>query len=359
MKWILIALGLASGCKDTPKANPSPEPVGEPAGHVAPKGTIAGKPFAPTVVLLTDSSDGGRLGLYAATAETIRDRAPCAEPMGSGSTFEISKYHPIADWQVGKPLTSELGDWSATGVDGNAKPRGTAKVTLSKKDPKTLAVEGTLEITGDGWSLTGPFKGDYCPTKVVARENPAPLAGRAWTMAPVAAADVPTTPIEAIVAGVPAKIAHVTVREVTYHDGTKRQRFVFYTAKPPQPCSARPDGGHARVYAHGKLVSEDKAAFQIDNFSLDLMAPPVAGATLAGNYQIDPEKRDQIVDADLQVFEPDGYRSWRYAQYYSAALAVDAVTATDVRAHVQLSLPDQGKSMLVGSFAATRCPAEL
>ncbi len=335
-----------------------PEPAKQ--GHSAPSGTIAGTPFAPTIVTLLETSDGGKLGFYAATATELRDRQRCEEPMGSARTFEVTKYEAIADWQVGTPVVSQLGDWSATGVDWNAKPKGTAKVTLSRKDPKTFTVAGTIELAGDGWKLVGPFEGDYCPTKSTKRgDKPEPLAGKPWTMAPITAAALPSTPIEAIVAGAPAKIAHVTLREVPYHDGTKRQRFLFYTAMPPQPCAARPDGGHLRVYHQGKLMTADAASFQIDNFSLDLASVPVAGAALAGNYHHQHgEKKDQIVDADLQVFEPDGFRSWRYAQYFSAALAVDSVTETEVRARVQLSLPDQGKSMLVGAFAAKRCPPQ-
>jgi hypothetical protein len=329
--------------------------------HVAPAGTIGGKPFAPTVVVLAETSDGGRLGLYAATAVELRDRQRCDEPIGSASTFEITKYEAIADWKIGAPVTSQLDGWSATGVDWNAKPKGAAKITLSKKDPKTFTVAGTIEMEGDGWKLVGPFEGDYCPTKSRPRgDKPEPLAGAPWTMAPIpAAAAPPQAPIEAIVAGEPAKIAHVTLREVPYHDGTKRQRFIFYTAMPPEPCAARPDGSRSRLYSGDKLLATETAAFRIDNFSLDLTAAPVAGAALVGNYHHDHgEKKDQIVDADLQVFEPDGARAWRYAQYFSAALAVDGVTDTEVRARVQLSLPDQGKSALVGAFTAKRCPPE-
>lgn len=352
MKWATVVIVALIACKGGEKKSVTEMPA--PPRHVAPKGTIAGKPFAPNVVLLLEDSDGGKLGLVAATNEALRDRHPCEEPMGSASAFEITKSAPIADWKVGAPLTSELDAWSATGVAWNAHPKGSAKVTLTTKDAKALTVEGTIEITGDGWSLSGPFEGDYCPTKAVKRDDKLP-----WTMAPITVAAVPTTPLEAIVAGVPTKIVHVTLREVPYYDGTKRQRFVFYTAKPPEPCSARPDGGHARMYSHGALISEAKPEFQADSFALDLVAVPTAGAALTGNSHSDHgEKRDQIVDADLQVFEPDGYRSWRYSQYYSAALAVDAVTDAEVRAHVQLSLPDEGKSMLLGSFTATRCPPQ-
>lgn len=376
MRWIPIAALALVACKQGDDARPpqqrDPANVtgqadrtkpGEPAPakrHAAPSGTIAGKPFAPTVAMLLESSDGGMLGFYAATERELRDRQRCQEPMGSASTFEITKYEAIAAWQVGKPIASQLGDWSATGVDWNAKPKGTATVTLSKKDPKAFTLAGTIELAGDGWKLVGPFEGDYCPTKSTKRgDEPAPLAGRPWTMAPITAAALPSTPIEAIVAGAAAKIVHVTLREVPYHDGTKRQRFLFYTSMPPQPCAARPDGGHLRVYREGKLVSKEEASFRIDNFSLDLTSVPAAGAALAGNYHHEHgEKRDQIVDADLQVFEPDGYRAWRYAQYFSAALAVDGVTEAEVRARVQLSLPDEGKSMLVGAFTAKRCPPQ-
>ena len=60
----------------------------------------------------------------------------------------------------------------------------------------------------------------------------------------------------------------------------------------------------------------------------------------------------------INLFEPDGARAWRYAQYFSAALAVDGVTDAEVRARVGLSLPDQGKSALAGAFTAKRCPPE-
>lgn len=377
MSWIPVAVLALVACKQGDNGKPSqqrePANVGDKADppkprepepakqrHSAPSGTIAGKPFAPTIVTLLETSDGGKLGFYAATATELRDRQRCEEPVGSASTFEITKYEAIADWQVGTPIVSQLGDWSATGVDWNARPKGTAKVTLTKKDPKTFTVAGTIELAGDGWTLVGPFEGDYCPTKATKRgDQPEPLAGKPWTMAPITAAALPPSPIEAIVAGASAKIAHVTLREVPYHDGTKRQRFLFYTAMPPEPCAARPDGSHSRMYHEGKLMATDAASFQIDNFSLDLTAAPVAGAALTGNYHHEHgEKKDQIIDADLQVFEPDGYRSWRYAQYFSAALAVDSVTETEVRARVQLSLPDEGKSMLAGAFTAKRCPPQ-
>jgi hypothetical protein len=374
MNRILIAVLMVVACKQdnggakkqtaahTPTHESDAKPATARAGlprHTAPSGTIAGKPFAPTVVVMAESSDGGKLGFYAATERELRDRQRCEEPMGSASTFELTKYEAINDWQVGKTITSETSGWGATGVDWNAKPKVTAKVTLSKKDATSFTVAGTIEIAGDGWNLTGPFQGDYCPTKSVKRDDkPAPLASQRWAMAPVTAAP-PKTPIESIVAGTPGKIVHVTLREVPYHDGTKRQRFVFYTAMPPEPCTARPEGGHGRVYSHDELISVDKPAFQTDNFSLDLTAVPVAGTTLTGNYHHEHgEKRDQIIDADLQVFEPDGFRSWRYAQYYSAALAIDSVTDTEVHARVVLSLPDDGKSMLAGAFTAKRCPAQ-
>jgi hypothetical protein len=358
----LAAAACKSGGDDTAGSGegvPGAPDAPRPATHTVPKGTIAGKPFAPTHVLLVETSDGGKLGFYAASEQAAHDRFRCEEPMGSDSAFELTKYHRTADWIVGQTLESDLDAWSATSVDGSTPPKGTARVTLSVKDPKSFKVAGKIEIKGDGWDFTGPFAGEYCPTKAVERAKPEPLAGMEWTMAPVDPAKLPTTPLAAVVAGAPASIAHVTLRQVPYHDGSVRQRLIFYAGKPPDPCAPRPEGGHGRVYSFGKLVKVDKPAFQIDSFSIDLVAPPAAGATLAGNYHHEHgEKKDQIIDADLQVFEPDGYRSWQYSQYYSAAMAIDAVTDTEVKARVYLALPDQGKSMLAGAFTATRCPPQ-
>ena len=177
-------------------------------------------------------------------------------------------------------------------------------------------------------------------------------------MTPYEVASIPTTPIEAIVAGSPAKIAHVTMREVRYYDGTKRQRLVFYTDKPSDPCLTRPGGGHVRTHIMGKLQKE-KPDVRIDYFNLDLPSLPADKATLVGHYSRSEDKvTDQIASGGLEVFEPDGYRAWRYAQYFNAALAVDSVTDGELRGHLLLALPDQGKSMLAGAFTAKRCPPE-
>ena len=356
---IALAVALtACGGDKTEKEEPvgdgtKPKPA---ASHHVPAGTVAGKPFAPTHVLLLEGSDGAKLGLYAVSARERDNRQRCEEPMGNDSEFEITLYRPIADWQVGKPVDSELGSWSATGVDWNARPKGTAKVTLTVKDAKTFKMAGTIELAGDGWKLSGPFDGEYCPTKVFARETPEPVNGMAWTLDPVDPAKLPTTPLQAIVAGTPTKLAHVTARPVQRHDGP-RHELVFLAGAPAEPCAERPRGGRLDVYSGGKLVSREQAASRIDSFSIDLAAEPAAGAALAGNYHHEHgDRRQQITSADLQAFEPDGTRSWTYGQYFSAALAIDEVTDKELRGRVYLALPDQGKSTVVGAFTATRCP---
>ncbi len=319
--------------------------------HVAPRGTIGGTPVAPNIVLLLDNSDGGKLAFHTASDQELTDRPRCDEPLGSANTFELARYEAIEAWKVGTPITSDLDGWSASGVAWDASRKGTATVTLSKKDPKTFSVAGTIELVSDIGTFSGAFEGEYCPTKAVKRDDkPPPLATRAWTMGPVPAVnDLPTTPAEAIVAGLPATIAAVTVREVTLLGGEKRQQFQFFTALPPDPCGVRP------VAQHWHLRDPEAKAFRSDQFLIDLPAIPAAGSRLSGRYYRDDKKQDEILDAELQVNEPDRVRGWRYAQYYSAALAIDAVTDRDIRARVQLSLPDESKSMLVGSFTAMRC----
>lgn len=369
MKWIPFVVVVLVACKKEPaKRRPEPESPGTPvpakaakptdpalpvAGkHVAPSGTIAGTEFAPNLVLLLDDSDGGKLAFYTASERELTNRPRCDEPIGSGTTAELTRYEKIEAWTVGAPITSELAGWSANGLPWKSDRKGTAKVTLTKKDPKTFAVSGTIELADDGIAYSGPFEGEYCPTKVVVRgDKPPPLGTRAWSMAPITdAKDLPATPLEAIVAGLPAKVPQVTFRVVTWADGSKHQQFQFYTAAPPDPCDK-----HVRSN-HWHLDDPDATAFHADTFLLDLAAAPVAGSVLTGNYTGDAKKEDEITGSEVSVFEPDGFRGWRYAQYFSAALAVDAVTDSEIRARVQLSLPDQGKSMLVGSFTAKRCP---
>ncbi len=97
--------------------------------------------------------------------------------------------------------------------------------------------------------------------------------------------------------------------------------------------------------------------FAIDSFALYLPGPPKAGDELAGLTRGDKEETGAILGADLQVFEADGFRSWTYSQYFSAALSIEAADDKVVRGRVFLALPDEGKSQLVGRFEAKRCPA--
>ncbi len=363
MKYLAVLLALAAACGGEDKSGskstdePGGDPVERPAAHKAPSGTIAGKPFAPTHVLLLESSDGAKLGFYAVSERGRQNRQRCDEPMGSDSELELATaYLPLADWQAGKTVELPLKDWSATGVEWNAEPPGSARVTLTVKDAKTFKIAGTIELAGGDWKLSGPFDGEYCPTKVFARDKPEPVNGMAWTLEPVDPGKLPATPAQAIIAGTPAKIAHVTARQVQRHDGP-RHELVFLAGAPAEPCAERPRGGRMDVYSQGKRVSREQAASRHDSFSIDLAAEPAAGAALTGNYHHQHgDNRTQITSADLQAFEPDGTRSWTYGQYFSAALAIDAVTDRELRGRVYLALPDQGKSTVVGAFTAIRCP---
>ena len=118
---LLVLVACKGGNKSTSGGSDTDE-VEKPKGYQAPSGTIAGKPFAPNVVILAETSDGGRLGFYAATEKELVERRHCEEP-GSGSVFEITRYEEIDKWQVGKEIASELRYWSATGVDFNPKSR--------------------------------------------------------------------------------------------------------------------------------------------------------------------------------------------------------------------------------------------
>jgi hypothetical protein len=128
---------------------------------------------------------------------------------------------------------------------------------------------------------------------------------------------------------------------------------------PPDPCSPRPERtGLTSYHDDGSIASRDVEPFRIDTIRIELADAQAAGARLAGHTNgNDPDARTQITDADLHVFELDGYRAWRYWQYYSSALAIDEADDTRIKARVYLALPDAGKSMLVGAFEAKRCPA--
>jgi hypothetical protein len=350
-----------------PKPRPGPTPSKErqtPRGgsraappHTAPKGTIGGKTFAPDTVLLLENSDGAKLVF--SQREPKRERWRCEEPLGD-TKLEVSLYRAIPDWVPSRAVEAELRDFGTSGFDSSESPAGTARIVLSKKDPGEFALAGSIELaSSDGtWKLAGEFVGEYCPTKAVERETPAPLSGMPWGLGAVAADALPRDQLAAVIAGHPSPIAHVTVRDVE-RDGQRRTELVFFAESPPEPCAARPAGGGLTTYADdGSIASRDVAPFRIDSFRIELAGTLAAGDRLSGTYDgSDADARAQIADADLGVFEPDGYRRWKYWQYYSAARAVDQLTNQRRYARVYLALPDDGRSMLVGAFEAKRCPA--
>ncbi len=353
----LLLLALAAckkgGAKDPPPAgsgSASPEAAAATAAAPAAAalaGTIAGTPFAPDVVMLLDSSDGGQLGFYQlAPDHRGRDRARCVEPMPSPGSRTMTKHLPIAEWQVGVPLESEIDDWGVTDIALGDPHPGTVRVTLSARDAASFRVAGTIELkSADGtWQLAGPFVGEYCPTKVVPRGDDAALAGVRWTRDAVDPATLATTPVAAVIAGAPASIAHATWREVTRYDGgaaVRRQELLLFAAAPADPCAERP-------------MTRDAAT--IDTIAVWSVAAPVVGARVAGLLDRDATRVEQISEADVSVFEPDGARHWLYSQYFSAALAIDAVDDKQVTGRVFVALPDRGKTMATGAFTAVRCP---
>lgn len=97
-------------------------------------------------------------------------------------------------------------------------------------------------------------------------------------------------------------------------------------------------------------------AATIDTIAVWSVAAPVVGARVAGLLDRDATRVEQISEADVSVFEPDGARHWLYSQYFSAALAIDAVDDKQVTGRVFVALPDRGKTMATGAFTAVRCP---
>lgn len=357
---LFVLAACKAGAKDAPSSNEPPPTKPPPALDAAaapdaaarlkvPHGTIAGKPFAPNLIALLENSDGGKLGLYQMPADRLAARKRCDEPMGSSSEAEMTLYRPIPDWTTSVPVEVELGDWAATGVDGSARTPGKARIKLTEKDAATFRIAGQLELQSqDGsWSLVGPFEGDYCPTKVVTRDDGKlpPLAGVAWTRERVDPDTLPSTPVAAIIAGAPAPIAHVQYRTMTVNDGGehRRPRLIFFTQSPPDPCSPMPEF--------------EGADYRSDYMHVTLAADPVAGARLAGRNQPGGiDEGQDVTDVWEYAQEPDGTRAWFYSQYYSSSVAIDSIDDREVKGRVYIAVPDAGRSMIVGAFTAVRCP---
>lgn len=330
----------------TPEAEPKPE---GPAPHVAPSGTVMGVAFAPDTVRLEETSDGTILEFVKLQADR-KDRVRC-QGTDMSAERELQVYLAQDIVRTGKG-EMEIGTFSGTDIPFNNPVPGKAKIEITKRDAATFRMEGSIELLSDDgkWKLAGPFSSEYCPTKVIARESAEPLLGQPWTLDAVDPADpakLVSEPIQAIVAGSPASIELVTLREAKKYDGKPLHRLVFYTRKREDPCAERPYGGGGSV-----------AAEPNDSFAIDLETAPTKGLTIAGRYTGDAEKTGTVDGADLRVFEPDGYRSWIYSQYFSVALAFDDLDDKTAKGRVFLAIPDSGKSMLVGAFTATVCPPE-
>lgn len=361
--WIaVVGLALAGACNkqdaaepsaskpgalepSTPKPEPTqPQPPIEAAApvHVAPSGSVQGVAFTPDTVRLEETSDGTILE-FTTLKPDRRDRVRCSGTEMSAER-ELQVYLTDAIVESGKG-EQELASFSGTDIPFANPVAGMAKIEISKRDAATFRMEGTIEIaSADGtWKFSGPFAGEYCPTKVVPRES-AELLGQAWTLAAVDPATLVDAPIDANIAGLPAEIAAVTLRETKDYEGKLLHQLVFYTQPRADPCAERPYGGG------GSLASEPN-----DSFAIDLALAPTKGSTFAGHFDGSADVRDSVVGADLRVFEPDGYRSWIYSQYFSVALAFDDLDERAAKGRVFLALPDSGKSMLVGRFEATRC----
>ncbi|MFO0551748.1 MAG: hypothetical protein U0271_25405 [Polyangiaceae bacterium] len=376
------ARGPAASASSSASASAGPTlPKATAITHKAPQGTIGGTAFAPDFVRLEETGDGDKLGLYTMRADR-RDAREACQMTEFFTDRELATYLTWGANRTAGPFEFELTGLFGTNIETNHQPPGKAKVTITKRDAATLSFEGTIEVASeDGtWKLAGPIAGEYCPTKAVRREKATPLLGRDWTLDPVAAKDLPAEPAQGVFAGMAAKpIALATVRDAKKYDGSRRFEFVFYPETRRDPCAERP-------------YRESTPREWLDSFAIDLpiaspsaapgegagsssarpvasaaasaapAAPPiqlVAGAVFSGHYSTSMSAAEGPMDnVDLRAFEPDGYRSWTYSQYYSVALALDAVDDKVVKGRVYLALPDNGKSMVVGGFEAVRCPAE-
>ena len=334
---------------------PSSDRVAAP--HRAPAGTLAGKPFSPDVVLLVQHGGAMTLGLYQrADRDKKRERWRCEEPVGEAER-QVTFARKVEDWKAGTKLSIEPDEWVVG--DGSAKSSANVTLSIARVDAALLSFEGAIELTStDGaYAVRGPIKGEYCPTKALPRESPPPLSGMPWTLDGVSPAKIPDVPLTAIIAGAPATPAHATIRERD-RLGKRVTEIDLYRDAPREPCAERPRGGWLTSYGDdGRINSREGPTFAIDSFALYLPGPPKAGDELAGLTRGDKEETGAILGADLQVFEADGYRSWTYSQYFSAALSIEAADDKVVRGRVFLALPDEGKSQLVGRFEAKRCPA--
>lgn len=316
-------------------------------------GKLANAPFSPSVVLLLRDADGVHLAFY--QTRTNRERWRCEEPLGDLAASLEARAH--GDWVIGAPVETPLADWTLG--DGARAPEGTVRVTIDKRDADAFTFSGTIDVeSADGSSsLSGPFTGEYCPTKVVEREHPEPLAGVAWTDGALDASTIPTTPIASVLAGVPSPIAKVALRSIRSASGLEDE-LVFYRDAVADPCGSREGGSWLTSYdaSTGKIKSRHGPKVRADYFAVALTKPAAAGDTFAALKSRAARDADRVRAVSLYVFEPDGFRATVYDRYFSLAITFDAVDATHATGRIALALPDAGKSMLAGAFDAVKCP---
>src|SRR5439155_20487160 len=95
---------------------------------------------------------------------------------------------------------------------------------------------------------------------------------------------------------------------------------------PPVPCGVRPRGGWLTSFRDdGTIGSRSGPKFMDQTFAVLLAEEPKQGAMLSGVVAGSKSDDKQIVDVNLQMFELDGFRSGTYDQYFSAAVAIDAI----------------------------------
>lgn len=284
------------------------------------------------------------LGFYA--VRTGRERWRCEEPIGDlAAKLELTA---DGDWVVGAPIEVPLSEWR---VATEAAPAGTVTVTVNARDERAFTFSGTIDVrSADGSSaLRGPFVGEYCPTKAIARAHPEPLAGVAWTDAPIASDALPSTPIAAVFAGSPSTVAHVVLRD---------RDLVFYREDLPDPCDEPESGGWVTSYDDaGAIRSRTGARSRVDYVDVALVDAPIVGRTIRGSKPFAEHDANAIRAASLHLFEADGYRSFTYEQRFTAALQFDTVDDVRATGRIVLALGDSGRSMIVGRFDAKRCTA--
>lgn len=326
--------GLAEG-SEAPADAPSPR---------APGGTLAGRPFTPTAVVLTDDLDGvHRLHLLEGVGPTDcgailpspRARglvlAACGPVCPDGRHFGSTPATPATGARaryVGLPSTAPDGARLELTLDGLDTARRRARGRLSYR-------------AGDGSAVEGEFVALTCVSKQRRRAAPAPLHGLDWGRAPVAADALPDEPLAAVLAGHPFTPAAVRLVPRGYEPGWE---LVFYADAGARPCDP-PETRLAGPTATDGLVIR---------LAEDQLAPGTV--VRSRSYLAGP--RDRGTTVLLFWDEPELGAAAVHSENRNLTLAIDAVdrTAGTVRGRIYLAFEDGGRSFFVGAFTAALCP---